>query len=76
MATGPEHWARAEELIATAENPLDFDLTQAERNTIALGAQVHATLAATAAFLAAAVIHPDDRYAWDHAMGRTQEEAA
>ena len=32
-------------------------------------AQVHATLATAAAFLAVAVIRPDDRDAWDHAMG-------
>lgn len=47
--TGPEHFAEAERLIATAADPFDFDLTQAERNTIALAAQVHATLALAAA---------------------------
>jgi hypothetical protein len=31
--------------------------------------QLHATLATAAAFLAVAVIRPDDRYEWDRAMG-------
>lgn len=47
--TGPEHYREAERLIAIAENPYDFELTQAERHTIALGAQVHATLSLAAA---------------------------
>ena len=38
-------------------------------------AQVHATLATAAAFLAVAVIRPDDRDAWDHAMGRAGDNA-
>ena len=49
MATGPEHYREAEKLLGEAADPYDFDLTQAERNTKALGAQVHATLALAAA---------------------------
>jgi hypothetical protein len=49
MATGPDHYCEAERLIATAADPFDFDLTQSERNTIALAAGVHATLALAAA---------------------------
>ena len=72
--TGPEHWAEAERLLANIQSALasdgpDADLGLPEWTAIA---QVHATLATAAAFLAVAVIRPGDRDAWDHAMGITE----
>ena len=71
---GPEHWAKAEEHLAAATLA-----TAAAAATDGMSAwhqrqaQVHATLATAAAFLAVAVIRPGDRDAWDHAMGRAAE---
>ena len=70
---GPEHWAKAEEHLTAAtviETDGDEDSMSAWHQR---QAQVHATLATAAAFLAVAVIRPGDRDAWDHAMGRAAE---
>jgi hypothetical protein len=68
---GPAHWAKGEEHLARAdaiETDGDEDSMSAWHQR---QAQVHMTAAATAAWLAVAVIRPDDRDAWDHAMGIT-----
>ena len=51
---GAEHWREAERLTDTQPQQ----------------AQVHALLACAAAFLAVAVVNPDERAEWDRAMGR------
>lgn len=48
MATGPEHWRKAEALLIRAESPSVRRLTT-EAHRLLARAQVHATLAAAAA---------------------------
>jgi hypothetical protein len=78
--TGPQHWREAERLIVAANQRLAGDDSQwlqtpPRRTELRAEAQIHATLATAAAFLAVAVIRPGDRDAWDRAMGITAHDA-
>jgi hypothetical protein len=70
--TGPEHYTKAEEHLATAasiETDGDQDSTSAWHQR---QAQVHATLALAGAYVADAVMRPEDRDDWDRAAGRLE----
>ena len=69
--TGPEHYREGQAHLAVAteiETDGHDDSMSAWHQR---QAQAHFTAATAAAFLAVAVIRPDDRDAWDHAMGIT-----
>jgi hypothetical protein len=70
--TGPQHWAEAD-LIVTGER-CDYGCPHAgcEHEMAYLArAQVHATLALAHAYVAGAVMRPQDRDEWDRATGMT-----
>lgn len=76
--TGPEHYREAERLVVEARHLTgkriapDW-LTPVE---VLAEAQVHATLAFTAASVdGPAIMRPEDRDEWDRAMGRLEDAA-
>jgi hypothetical protein len=72
--TGPQHWEEAD-LIVTGER-CDYGCPHAgcEHEMAYLArAQVHATLALAHAYVAGAVMRPEDRDDWDRATGRLTE---
>jgi hypothetical protein len=72
--TGPQHWEEAD-LIVAGER-CDYGCPHAgcvlEMAYLAR-AQVHATLALAEAYVAGAVMRPEDRDEWDRATGRLAE---
>ena len=75
--TGPEHWKEADLILS--EDPCEYGCPHSgcahEMRQIAR-AQVHATLALADAYVAGAVMRPEDRDEWDRATGRLTTEAA
>jgi hypothetical protein len=73
--TGPEHWTEAELILSG--DPCEHDCPHSgcehEMSLIAR-AQVHAALALAEAYVAGAVMRPEDRDEWDRATGRLEEE--
>jgi hypothetical protein len=71
--TGPEHWSEAS-LILT-DDPCEYGCPhsgcQHEMRQLAR-AQVHALLALTEAYVAGAIMRPEDRDEWDRATGRLE----
>ena len=69
--TGPEHWKEADLILS--EDPCEYGCPHSgcahEMRQIAR-AQVHAALALAEAYVAGAVMHPEDRDEWDRATGR------
>ena len=69
--TGPEHWKEADLILS--EDPCEYGCPHSgcvhEMRQIAR-AQVHAPLALTEAYVAGAVMRPEDRDEWDRATGR------
>jgi len=73
--TGPEHFREAD-LIVTGER-CEFGCPHtgcAHEMSLIARAQVHATLALAEAYVASAVMRPEDRDEWDRATGRLEEE--
>jgi len=70
--TGPEHYANAEADLDNAARASDKG-NQADVAYWTGCAQVHATLALTAAHVAGLFLHPDEQAAWDHATGTASD---
>jgi hypothetical protein len=72
--TGPEHWKEADLILA--EDPCEYGCPHSgcahEMRQIAR-AHVHAALALADAYVASAVMRPEDRDEWDRATGRLAE---
>ena len=64
--TGPEHYREAERMIALVDDGA------ADWEPPAASAGVHAALALAAATVDVALMHPEDRAAWDRATGRLE----
>jgi hypothetical protein len=68
--TGPEHYREAERLAKLAG---DYDgLPNNHHIQAGQLSQAHATLALTEAYVAGAVMRPEDRDEWDRATGRLE----
>ena len=76
--TGPEHYRMAEALLADADKGLDQRTAgkRMGRYELIEVAQVHATLALAEAYVAGAVMRPEDRDEWDRATGRSEAAPA
>lgn len=72
--TGPEHWKEADLILS--EDPCEYGCPHSgcahEMRQIAR-AQVHAALALADAYVAGAVMRPEDRDEWDRVTGRLTE---
>lgn len=73
MATGPEHYTKAESLLKLIKETRSFDPEKDPDADIIAQAQVHATLALAAAMgtygIADETRSPDDANAWEYAAG-------
>jgi hypothetical protein len=70
---GPENYASAERWLFKAQHPSARGGDETAGSCAAI-AQVHATLALTAAHIdGVAIMRPEDRDEWDRATGRLQD---
>ncbi len=75
--TGPEHWQEADLILSG--DPCEYGCPHsacAHEMRLIARAQVHAALALAEAYVAGAVMRPEDRDAWDRATGRLDQIAA
>lgn len=73
--TGQQHWEEADLILSG--DPCEYGCPHsgcAHEMSLIARAQVHAALALAEAYVASAVMCPEDRYEWDRATGRLEEE--
>ena len=75
--TGPEHWREADLILSG--DPCEYGCPHsgcAHEMRLIARAQVHALLALAEAYVAGAVMRPEDRDEWDRVTGRQLEPEA
>jgi len=74
--TGPEHYRETGQLLLGERCDYGCPHTGCQHEMAYLArAQAHATLALAEAYVASAVMRPEDRGEWDRATGRLEADA-